>query len=213
MKKLITLIALTLSVGAFAQERVLLNGSSVRVNGSSAVLVRTAHTPDKVEVTFQVPMANSFCAEPRTEYIRRTCFRQEQVYQTRTVCRDVAVSTPAPTPGTPRGPRYNPTPSTRRVCTEERVHVGSRNVAYDCSYSRSYCARYATDVSTESDKVKLKFKVSSLGGSEEETLIVTAKQRTQDGQNVDYDIIPSNENHVVKKKGILGYDSYVIENR
>jgi hypothetical protein len=210
MKKLITLIALTLSVGAFAQETVYLTNSNVSVNSSSATLVRTASTPAKVEVTFQVPMANSYCAEPRTEYVRRTCHRTETIYQTRTVCRDVSTA-PNSTPNGNTGPNYNPPSQTRRVCTEQRVNVGTRQIAYDCSYTNSYCARYGTDVQTESDKVKIKFDLPKLGGSEEETFVVSARQRAQDGSNVEYDINPTKEGQTVKKKGIFGYDSYVIE--
>ena len=190
MKKMMTLLALTISVGAFAQETVYLTKGSVSVNSSSATLVRTSSTPTKVEITFQVPMANSYCAEPRTQYVPRTCFRNETIYQTRTVCRNVS-PTPNTTPGRQTGPNYNPPTQTTRVCTEERVYVGTRQVAYDCSYTSSYCARYATDVQTESDKVKIKFNLPTLGGSEEETFTVSAKQRSQDGSNVEYDIKPT----------------------
>ena len=213
MKKLITLLAITISVGAFAQERVVLRSKSVHVNDSRAILVRTAETPDKVEVTFEVPMASSVCLDPRIEYIRRTCYRTETVYQTRQVCRNVT-TTPAPRPNTPTGPRYNPPTETRRVCTNERVYVGTRQIAYDCSYSRSWCAQYGTNVNTESDKVKIKFKdMPNLGGTEEDTFEVIAQQRSRDGENVVYDINPLQTvvPYKVEKKGILGYDSYVIE--
>jgi hypothetical protein len=207
MKKIITLLALTVSVGAFAQEKVILNSKEVRVNTDRAILVRTADTPKKVEVTFQVPMANSICEDYRTRIIPRMCIRTEQVRTgTRRECRDVVI-TPS-NPNAPRGPRYNP--PTRRECRDVPVYT-TRQYRYDCSYTESYCARYGTNVSTESDKVKIRFDLPALAGSEEETFVVTAKQRTYDGSNVEYDIIPENESYDVKKKGILGYDSYVIE--
>ena len=213
MKKMMTLLALTISVGAFAQDRVVLNSKSVSVNSASAILVRTAQTPDKVEVTFSVPMANSYCADPRTDYIRQTCHRSESVYRTQTVCRNV--DTTPPRTG-PVGPNYNPPRTTSRVCTQERTYVGTRQVPYNCSYTRSWCAQYATNVSTESDKVKIKFKdLPNLGGTEEDSFQVTARQRSQDGENVVYDIsvIQSVAPYKIEKKGILGYDSYVVEQK
>lgn len=214
MKRLITLMALTLSVGAFAQERVVLTSKSASVNSDRAVLVRTAQTPDKVEITFQVPMANSVCEDYRTRIVPRMCVHEEPITRTRQVCENVPV--PPSNPNAPRGPRYNP--PTRRVCKDVTERVGTRRVTRDCSYTESYCARYGTSVSTESDKVKIKFKnLPALGGSEEETFSVTAKQRSYDGANVEYDITPittaEGRTYEVKKKGILGYDSYVIESK
>ena len=215
MKKLITLLAITLSIGAFAQEKIILNSSNIEVRASSAILIRTSQTPDKVEVTFLVPMANTFCAEPHSDYIRRTCHRSENVYQTRTTCRDEVI-TPATTNNRPTGPRYNPPRQTRRVCTNSQVFVGTRQVAYDCSYVHNWCGRFATDISYESDKVKIKFKnLPNLGGTEEDAFEVTARQRTTDGENVVYDITPLQTvaPYKVEKKGILGFDSYVIEQK
>ena len=207
MKNLIALLALTVSVGALAQEKVLLNSKDVRVDTDRAILVRTADTPKKVEVTFQVPMANSVCEDYRTRVIPQMCVRTEQVQTgTRRECRDLVI-TPSNT-SVPRGPRYNP--PTRRECYDVAVYT-TRQYGYDCSYTESYCARYGTNVSIESDKVKIKFDLPALAGSEEDAFIVTAKQRTYDGSNVEYDVIPENGSYEVKKKGILGYDSYVIE--
>ena len=213
MKKMMTLLALTISVGAFAQERIILNSKSIRVNSDRAILIRNAQTPDKVEVIFQVPMATSECIDKRSDYIPQICHRTESVYQLRTVCRDV-VTTPTSTPSGHTGPRYNPTPTSRRVCTEERVYVGTRQVRYDCSYTRNWCAQYGTNVNLESDSVKIKFKnLPDLGGTEEDSFQVKAKQRTKDGENVIYDIsaIQTVAPYTIEKKGILGYDSYVIE--
>jgi hypothetical protein len=213
MKKLITIVALALSVGAFAQERVVLNAKTVRVNADRAILVRNAQTPSKVEVIFQVPMASSVCIDQRSDYIRQTCHRTEDIYQTRTVCRDVT-TTPPSTPSGHTGPRYNPPTTTRRVCSDQRVHVGTRQVPYDCSYTRNWCAQYGTNVNLESDTVKIKFKnTPNLGGTEEDSFQVVAQQRSRDGENVVYDItsIQTVVPYSIEKKGILGYDSYVIE--
>jgi hypothetical protein len=204
--KAITFLLL-ISQTALAQDRVVLNQKSVSVPTDRAILVRTADTPKKVEVTFQVPMANSVCEDYRTRIVPRMCTR---TVQTRTGSRLECVERPVPpsNPNAPRGPRYNP-PS-QRVCREVPVYRTSQ-YRYDCSYTESYCARYGTNVVTESDEVKIKFDLPALAGTEEETFFVSAKQRRFDGTNVEYEILPDNESYKVDKKGILGYDSYVIE--
>lgn len=204
MKKLIALVALTFSVGAFAQERVVLTSSDVSVNASSAVLVRTSATPDKVEVTFKVPMADTVCR--RTEYRTemRTdgyhCGYADRVtgYTTRTVC-------VRRNPGNNQCVRYE----TQRYPVVQRY-------PRTCPVTVSYCAEYGTATSYTTDKVKIKFKnLPNLGGTEEETFSVSAQQNGTDNTNVVYSIVPVktvNDNaYEVKKKGILGFDSYVIE--
>jgi len=215
MKFMTALLILASSLSSFAQERVELNKKTVSINSDNAIIVRTANTPKKVEIILQVPMANSYCAETRQQYYPRTCHRSETQYQTRRVCRDVVVSRPAPS-NNPRGPRYNPPTQTRRECRDERVVVGTRRYAYDCSYYQSYCARYETGHRTESDKVKITFKnLPKLGGSEEDSFEIRARQRTYDGSNVVYDITPLEtvEDYEVQSKGILGFDSYVIKKK
>jgi hypothetical protein len=74
------------------------------------------------------------------------------------------------------------------------------------------CVKYEKVTTNEADKVKINFeKLPALGGSEEETFSVKAVQRRVDSENVIYTITSSTNSHVVIKKGILGYDSYVIE--
>lgn len=225
MKNLLALLVLTVSASAVAQdgERVLLNSKEVNVNSDRAVLVLTSQTPDKVTVNFSVPMASSICTDMRTQYIQRTCFRNETYYTTREVCRNVTTTVPGRpvSSSTPRGPRYNPpsTPSTtttRRVCSVERVAAPIRSIPYDCSFTSSQCVSWGTNVDRESDSVKLKFKnLPALGGSEEETFGIAAQQRQRDGSNVVYDIniltTVENRQYEVKSKGILGFDSYVIQ--
>jgi hypothetical protein len=213
MKHLITLLALSISVGTFAQDRVVLNSSDVEVRQASAILVRTAQTPDKVEINFNnIQLMTNVCIE--TVYVRRTCSTTENVYRTREVCRDVT-TTPAPAPGRPTGPNYNPRPVTRRVCTTERYYVGQRQVPYDCSFNE--CVRSENrPAGVANDKVKIKFKnLPNLGGNEEETFSVTASQNGADNSNIVYSIVPlktiNDRVYEVNKKGIFGYDSYVIE--
>jgi hypothetical protein len=228
MKMLLAMLVLTVSVGAIAQVEItqMLDKKEIGINSDSAILIRTSTTPEKVTLTMQVPMASSVCEDPRSEYILRTCHRSEQVYRTQEVCRNVTTTTPSTTPSTPRGPRYNgtnpsgsnTTTTTRRVCTQDRVYVGTRTVAYDCSYYNNYCAHWGTNVNRESDKVKIKFKdLPTLGGSEQETFRIKAKQRSKDGENVVYDITilstVEGREYEVESKGILGFDSYVIKTK
>lgn len=206
MKSIIALLALTLSVASFAQERKILDQKKESVSSDSAILVRTANTPNVVEVTFMVPMANSYCADPRVETVYRTCERRDTYYTTQRQCRMEPV--PPSNPNAPRGPNYRP--PMREVCRDVQV-PRTRIVRYDCSYSRSWCAHYGTDVSREADKVKIKFKnMPALGGTEEEEIKVSARQREKNATNVLYDIEVSDKYEVVKK-GILGFDSYVIQ--
>ena len=204
MKKFITLLALTLSLGAFAQERVVVNSSDVTVNQSTAILVRTAATPDKVEVTFRVPMTDNVCrrteyrTEMRTDGYR--CGYSERVtgYTTRTVC-----------------VRTNPHNGQCLRTETQRIPVVQR-YPRTCPVQVSYCADYGPVTSYTSDKVKIKFKnLPNLGGTEEETFQVSAEQNGTGNTNVVYSIIPlktiNDRAYDVVKKGILGYDSYVIE--
>jgi hypothetical protein len=66
MKKLFVLFILSLSVSSFAQDKILLNSATALVNSTEAILVRTALTPEKVILYFNVPMTRLVC----TRYVR-----------------------------------------------------------------------------------------------------------------------------------------------
>jgi hypothetical protein len=66
MKKLLTILALTLSVASYAQERIVMDSETALINSTEATLVRTVETPDKVTVYFNVPMTRNVC----TRYVR-----------------------------------------------------------------------------------------------------------------------------------------------
>lgn len=66
MKKLLTILALTLSVASYAQERIVMDSETALINSTEATLVRTAETPDKVTIYFNVPMTRNVC----TRYVR-----------------------------------------------------------------------------------------------------------------------------------------------
>ena len=150
MKTIFAIMSLTLSMGAFAQEKIILNSETALVNSTEATLFRTAETPGIVKVLFNVPM-------------------------------------------------------TRNVCVKYRRTSGGRG-------SQRKCVKYEKVTTNQADKVKINFeKLPALGGSEEETFSVKAVQRRIDSENVIYTITSSTNGHLVIKKGILGYDSYVIE--
>ena len=152
MKTIFAIMSLTLSMGAFAQEKIILNSEIALVNSTEAILLRRAETPGIVKVLFNVPM-------------------------------------------------------TRNVCVKYRRTSGGRGQG-----SQRKCVKYEKVTSNEADKVKINFeKLPALGGSEEETFSVKAVQRRIDSENVIYTITSSTNSHIVIKKGILGYDSYVIE--
>lgn len=201
MKKLITLIAFTMSVGAFAQETRVLDGSTdFTVSSARATLIRTAQSEDKFEVTFtNIPMTRS---EAQYETVTRpgTCYRTVYHTQTRTTCTN--------------GPRSPQNPS-GRTCHTGQVTTSSQ-VPYSCMVTSSVYRGQLTIPYTASDKVKIKFKgLPKLGGSETETFEVVAFQKDQATSNVVYTITPTSTingaAYAVEKKGILGYDSYVIE--
>jgi hypothetical protein len=152
MKKLLTILSLTLSVASFAQERVVMNSETALVNGTEATLVRTAETPDKVTVYLNVPM-------------------------------------------------------TRTVCTKfVRVHRGRSTT--------SKCVQTKQVTTNEADRLKISFKnLPAIGGTEEDTFKVIARQRGLDRENVVYEIstIKTTLPYFIISKGILGYDSYSIE--
>ena len=190
-----------MSVGAFAQETKILDGSSdFFVAGASATLVRTAQSADKFEVTFQnIAMTRS---EAQYETVTRpgTCYRPVQHTQTRTTCTN--------------GPRTPQNPS-GRSCHTGQVTTTTQ-VPYSCMVTSTVYRGQLTIPYTGSDKVKIKFKgLPNLGGSETETFDIVAFQKDSSSSNVIYTITPrsttNGAGYAVEKKGILGYDSYVIE--
>jgi hypothetical protein len=98
-------------------------------------------------------------------------------------------------------------PMTRLVCTKYVRRGYGRN-------SHMACIRYAEVTTHEADTVKLSFrKLPSLGGTEEETFLIKARQRRLDGENVVYDMttLKSTAEYDIIKKGKLGYDSFAIQ--
>lgn len=220
MKKILALLVLTVSVGAIAQ--VEMNSDEVEVRGDQSIIVRTSKTPDKVKLTLNnIPVQSSVCNEVAYRQYNSICTNTVPVREERVTCRDIVET--RPTPSTPRGPRYNgtsaptTTTTTRRVCTKTYATV-YRQVSTPCIRTESYCAKPGISTSYTSDSVKIKFKdLPALGGSEQETFSITAEQKDVDNSNIIYRITPintiNNKAYEVVKKGILGFDSYVIQSK
>jgi hypothetical protein len=206
MKMSFALIVLSLSLGAFAQvvdpvpaapAEVLLNSKNVRVGSDEAVLVRTASTPKVVRVSFQVPMSNSVCEQMGTRMVSTICYDNVVTrYRTADVC-------------IRRNPYNN-----RCVNWGPRYATRVTRVARSCVVPQTYCVSYGTNVRRESDEVKIKFKnLPVLAGTEEDKFLVKAAQKNYGGSNVVYDIkvVESRGNYVVKDRGFLGSDKFVIK--
>ena len=201
MKKLITIVALTLSVGAFAQVTEVLDKSDETVGSSKATLIRTLDTKDKFEVTFQnIPLEFYRCTQSHVQTRTYACGTTSHQVGTRNVPTCVEYY-----PGTNR---------CRRM--ETRTVPVMRNETRYCTSTDVICDQKQWVTESTNDKVKIKFKnLPDLAGTETESFLVEAFQKDRDFSNVSYRITPistlNGATYVVEKKGILGYDSYVIE--
>ena len=205
MKSLLTILALTMSLSTFAQERVELNAGKVSVNSDAAVVVRSNKTPETVEITFRVPMANSVCERYETRYVVRQSAAHcgEDVRYNRVRVRRCVQQDPA----NGRCTRY------MEEWRDERI-----SIPRTCPVPETYCAQYGTAVSREDDKMKIRFKnLPLLGDSETETFEIKARQKTYDGESVVYDVKPLEtlREYKVAQKKVLGFklDSYVVEEK
>jgi hypothetical protein len=202
MKKLVSLIILSMCSNLFAQQRVELNSSEVEVNEAEALVVRTAQTPNIVKMSFKVPFSRSVCETYATRMITVTsaarCGTTRVItgYTTRTVC-----------------VQRNPKTGQCMRTETQRIPIFS-NFPRTCTVPETYCASYRTVTSYETDSVKIKFKnLPALGGTEEDTFSIKARQRSYNGINVVYDISPVQTvtPYAVKSRGILGIDCFVIK--
>ena len=207
MRHTIALVALVLSFNVFAQETVELNSKNVSINAPSAIVVRTNKTPDTVEIKFMVPMANAVCERYETRHVLRTSavYCGEDITTRRILIGKVCV-------------RKNPY-NDECVNWQDQWRTEQIRRPRTCMVPESYCARYGTSVSMESDKMKVKFKnLPALADSESETFEIKARQKTYDGESVIYDVTPLEtlREYKVKQKKILGLfkvDSYEISEK
>lgn len=208
MKKTIALLALVLSLGAFAQEatKIELNAEKIDVNASSALVVRTNKSPESIELTFRVPMANSVCER----------------YETRMVVRSSGAYCGYDT--------FTRRVSTGRQCVRKnpynneclqyaetfRTETVSR--PRTCPVPETFCAAYGTATSYETDSMKIKFKdLPALGDSESETFSIVATQKRYDSGSVVYEVkaVETLREYNIRRKKILFFntDTYIVEEK
>jgi hypothetical protein len=201
MRSTLLSILFLIPMTSMAQERVILNGDKITTSREQAILVRTSATPETVRVTFQVPMSESICERYETRYVWVTSesqcgVDQRMTYNRQTVC-------------TRRHPQTQ-----QCLRSEVRMVPVVQRYPRSCQVPENYCARYGTITRFEADEVKIKFKnLPNLGGTEEDTFLVRARQRSYSGENVVYEITPLQTvaPYEVKSKGFMGMDSYVIK--
>lgn len=208
MKKTIALLALVLSLGAFAQEatKIELNAEKIDVNASSALVVRTNKTPGTVELTFRVPMANSVCERYETRHVLRTSgvYCGYDIMTRRISNGRVCVRT---------NPHNGQCLNWQETWREERIQRPRT-----CMVPETYCAAYGTATSYETDSMKLKFKdLPALGDSESETFSVVATQKRYDSGSVVYEVkaVETLREYEINRKKILFFktDTYVISEK
>lgn len=76
MKTLISIIVMSISVGAFAQEPVVLGSETTLINSNEATVIRTSATPEKVTVLFKVAMTRNLCTKWRRTGKSRRCIER-----------------------------------------------------------------------------------------------------------------------------------------
>jgi len=206
MKRTIVFLALVLSFSAFAQESVILSSKSESVNASEAIAVRTNKTPDTVEISFRIPMANSICERYETRHTLRTSsLHCGNEYRIRRVTERVCT-------------RTNPH-NKKCLNYENRTREIRTSHARTCMVPSTFCAQYGTATSYKRDTMKIRFKnLPALADSESETFLISAEQKNYDGSNVIYEVKPLEtlREYKVSQKKVLGLfkvDSYVVEEK
>ena len=210
MKKTIALFAFVLSLGAFAQENgpapIVLDAKKIEVNASAATVVRTNQSPDTVELTFLVPMANSVCERYETRHVLRTsgAYCGYDVYTRRVHTGRTCVRV---NPNNNQCLRWG---DTYRTETHRRPRT--------CMVPETYCAQYGTATSYERDTMKIQFKnLPALADSETETFSIEATQKRYDSGSVVFEVKPLEtiREYEVKRKKVLFFktDTYVIEEK
>jgi hypothetical protein len=208
MKKTIALLALVLSLGAFAQDavKIELNAEKIDVNASAATVVRTNKTPGTVELTFRVPMANSVCERYETRHVLRSSgvYCGYDTFTSRVSTGRTCV-------------RKNPY---NNECLQwgESYRTQTTQRPRTCMVPETFCAAYGTATSYETDSMKLKFKdLPALGDSESETFSVVATQKRYDSGSVVYEVktLETLREYEINRKKILFFntDTYVISEK
>ena len=205
MSKLFTFCFFFLSLNALAQESIVINASKLTSRTQQVILVRTAYSPNKTELTLPVQMQHRVCMQNSL----RTVFRQSGPE-----CGYDYVERRVP------GERYctetRPNGQCSRWRQDHRIeHV---QVARSCYVQEVYCARYGTETRIKYDDMTLAFKgLPALGGSESETYLVTARQKEFDSGSVKYEVkaLSTLQPYQIKKKktflGIGNEDDFEVK--
>lgn len=202
MKKIITLLSLTLALSAFAQERVELTSKKIEVKSAAATLIRTNKSPSSIELSFIVQMDQSVCQRYETRYVVRSdgayCGWNE--HTRRVYVGKVCVRT---------------NPANECIRWGDQYRTETVRVPRTCPVPETYCAQYGTVTVPKKDSMSIKFKnLPALGDSESESFLVVAKQKSYDSSDVVYEVTPKEtlRPYKVKQKKVLFVktDSYEI---
>ncbi len=205
MKTALFGFALLISMTSFAQERVVLDSDQIEINGSEARVIRTNKTPEKVELSFLVPMANSICERYETRYVTHT---------SGTLCGwDTHVRRISVGQVCVRMNHFGTCLLWQETFREEVV-----NVPRTCILPETFCAQQGTAITYERDTMKIKFKdLPALSDSETEVFKISARQKNYNGQNVVYDMkaIQTLRDYKISQKKFLFWkrDMFVIEEK
>lgn len=210
MKKVTAFLILALSLSAFAQENIqqpiILDAEKIEVNSSMATVVRTNQSPNEIELTFLVPMANSVCERYETRHILRTsgAYCGFDVITRRVRTGRTCIRT------NPQNGQCQKWADTFRRETIRRPRT--------CMVPETYCAQYGTATSFERDSMKIKFKnLPALADSESETFTIEATQKRYDSGSVVFEVKPLEtlREYKVKREKFLFWkkDVYVIQEK
>lgn len=213
MKKTFAILALALSLAAIAQETtpaqapVELNAEKISINASSATVVRTNKSPNTVEISFRVPMANSVCERYETRHILRTsgAYCGYDIIERRVLAGRICT-------------RKNPYKPEECLRWEDTFRIERVQRPRTCMVPETYCAQYGTATSYETDSMKLKFKdLPALADSETDTFSIVATQKRYDSGSVVYEVkaLETIREYEIKRKKILFFntDTYIVEEK
>jgi hypothetical protein len=183
-----------LSSSSFAQQKVALNSSDLKVDADKVILVRSNSSPDKVKVDLNIPFESTYCAEYGTEMVygrdascgydhhrERVCHTEREEPTCSDVSREVCG---------PNGCHSYPTREctggggSHQVCSYEDV-----SVMRSCNHPVSVCIRHDVRTTHEYKRVIIKFKnASSLINGATEEFEVSGAQRYRDSGAGDFNL-------------------------
>jgi hypothetical protein len=205
MKAALFGLSIVFSITSFAQETIELDSEQVEVRASEAKVIRTNRTPETVEISFLVPMANSVCERYETRYVTHTsgslCGWDTHVR--RIPVGQVCVRT---------------NHSGRCILWQDTFREEVVHFPRTCTLPDTFCAERGTATTFERDTMKVRFKnLPALSDSESETFKISARQKNYNGRNVVYDVraIKTLRDYKISQKKFLFWkrDAYVVEEK